>query len=129
MSNGHGGGIAGAHLSDRRLDGWSVDLVPPAPDTDPGPPPSAVGALAPDEDSIVDRFYPGFERRQRTRLARGAVEYGDMSFDRNPSDLIEEQIEEAVDTMTWVFPIYVRLVRMKEKALAMEERLSRLGIE
>ena len=57
MDEGHDGGgrhygAGGAVLSDRRdgnggrtCDGWQMAPTPPAPDTDPGSPPSAVGQL------------------------------------------------------------------------------------
>ena len=112
--------IGGATLSDRRAGGWSAELVPPAPDTDPGPPPSAVGRTE-SEAAIRDEF-DAFVSQVRGRVEQGARDYGDRSFDLPPARLLKEIHEEVLDVCGWAFIAHVKIKRM-------EARLSRLGTE
>lgn len=48
------------------------------------------------------------------RLRKGAEEYGDKSFSKDPEVLIQELREECLDLATWGFILYERLRRMEE---------------
>lgn len=49
------------------------------------------------------------------RLKKGAIEYGDDSFDRPIEDLIGEIEQECLDLAGWGFVLWVRLRRVRER--------------
>ena len=79
--------------------------------------------MAKDDDSIINLFGPQGPRWRRhwdrfelefklaltNRLQKGFEEYGDGSFSRDPSVLLDELAEEALDVCGWGFILWVRL--------------------
>jgi len=56
-----------------------------------------------------------FEDLVRYRLLVGAQQYGDGSFLRPPSELLEEISEELMDVVGWSFILWCRVQAMQEK--------------
>jgi len=54
-----------------------------------------------------------FWLRLRKRLEAGAREYGEISFRREPSELIGEIEEELLDVCGWAFILWCRLRRLQ----------------
>jgi hypothetical protein len=47
------------------------------------------------------------------RLHKGDKVYGDVSFERDPTELLGEIEEELLDVVGWAFPLWVRLQKLK----------------
>ena len=61
----------------------------------------------------VEPFIESLKRR----LEQGAIQYGDVSFSRDPQELIEELKQECLDLAGWGFILWVRLSEM-ERAIS-----------
>lgn len=70
-------------------------------------------------DAALDRFVS----RLRTRLAAGAVTYGDTSFTRPAGGLVDEVMQELEDVAGWSLLLWVRLDRLRGQV----ERAVELG--
>lgn len=55
--------------------------------------------------------WAAFEHTLRDRLDQGVRTYGDVSFKRGWSDLLEELAEEAIDLAGWGFILWCRIQR------------------
>lgn len=64
-----------------------------------------------------------FVERLRTRLAAGAVTYGNTSFTRPPADLVDEVMQELEDVCGWSLLLWIRLDRLRSHI----ERAAELG--
>ena len=62
------------------------------------------------------KHWPEFETVLKARLDAGARAYGDNSFARPPTRLVDEIEQEALDIIGWGFVLWVRLQALKEKA-------------
>ena len=56
-------------------------------------------------DALADKFIERFKER----LVLGASEYQNKSFDRPPSEIREEILEELEDCAVWSFILWVRV--------------------
>lgn len=74
--------------------------------------PPAVCLAAPDPDPL-DRW-PVLMRAVRARLEVGRREYGEESFARDPSELLGELQEEALDLAGWGFVLWQRIEPLRE---------------
>jgi hypothetical protein len=65
---------------------------------------------------VVDhqRYLPEFFEAVRARLMKGAIEYENRSFSKDPADLLEELRQEALDLAGWVFVLFCRLQTMSD---------------
>lgn len=61
--------------------------------------------------------WPDFSAALRDKLTRGALEYGDKSFSRDLTELLDELSEECLDQAGWGMMGWVR-IRDMQKALA-----------
>ena len=61
-----------------------------------------------------------FLARVRARMAAGAAEYGDKSFQAPAPKTIDEIQQELADVCGWSAVLYVRLERLKEAAKAVD---------
>jgi len=62
----------------------------------------------------------------REKMEVGQREHGDGSLDRNPSELIEEMMEEAVDVAGWGAIAWMRLAELLVDIRGAEHRLEEL---
>jgi hypothetical protein len=69
-----------------------------------------------DAEPTWRKHWPAFEAMMQARLDAGHLEYGDASFERLPSALLEEISEEMADVVGWAFMLWVRLQRLKDRA-------------
>ena len=69
-------------------------------------------------DTDLDRFVA----RLRARLAAGAATYGDRSFTRPATELVDEIQQELEDTCGWSLLLWIRLERLRG-------RVGQLGTE
>jgi len=116
-------GMGGAKLSCSRIDGWSTDLHPPAPDTVPGPPPSGVGDTHhPASDDALNRLWPKFSEAVHARLTQGASDYGDESFSKPLRRLLQEVREELLDVSGWSFIMFAKLDAVEKRLDELEAR-------
>lgn len=67
--------------------------------------------------------WPQFTAMVATRLEAGAREYGDKSFSRSPSALIDEIKQELLDVCGWGFILWDRLDRAEHALACVEARL------
>lgn len=63
-----------------------------------------------DLDHVLGRFVT----RLRARLESGAREYGDASFERPATELVDEVMEEIEDICGWSLLLWARLDRLRE---------------
>lgn len=68
-------------------------------------------------DADIDRFIV----RLRTRLAAGAVTYGDTSFTRPAAELVDEVMQELEDTAGWSLLLWTRLDRLRGRVAGLGE--------
>ena len=59
--------------------------------------------------------WPKFVTSLAARLAKGAKEYGDVSFTRPLSELLEEIEQEILDQAGWAFIAYCRIQQIKRR--------------
>jgi hypothetical protein len=71
-------------------------------------------------DPRYKKEWPAFEKRFLKRLRQGHREYGDQSFDRPLSSLLEEQEQELFDVVLWGFIGIVKMGEMIEKVKELE---------
>ena len=57
--------------------------------------------------------WPAFAVQMLRRLETGEREYGDESFTRPQSEIVEELAQEALDLAGWAFILWTRIERMK----------------
>lgn len=74
----------------------------------------------PISDRALETDWPDFVTSLSARLRVGAKTYGDKSFTRPLSELLEEIEQELLDQAGWAFIAYCRLQEMK-RALSKEE--------
>ncbi len=74
--------------------------------------PEAVEPAEPNDGDPLNDF-PAFADQCLRRLRAGRQEYGDMSFDQHPVDLIAEIQEELQDTANWSFILWRKLERIR----------------
>lgn len=67
------------------------------------------------------RAWNHFAGRVKQRLKRGARQYGNRSFSKDPEELLRELQQEALDLAGWGFILFVRLKRA-EQALRNAQR-------
>lgn len=60
--------------------------------------------------------YPSFCAAIASRLAQGAKEYGDASFELPPSALLEEIEDELLDVAGWAYILWVRVHALRTRA-------------
>lgn len=65
-----------------------------------------------------------FLSKLELKVERGALDYGDRSFELPPDRLFEELEAELLDICGWGFVLWVRLQKMRE---AMARDLNRVG--
>lgn len=65
--------------------------------------------------------WPEFETLMKDRLQAGFESYGDGSFDRKPSDLLEEATQELLDLVGWGFILWTRVHRLRKLVEALEK--------
>ena len=82
----------------------------PRPTTAPSPPVERVSE--PEQPDVLDGF-PAFTRAVRSRLDAGREAYGDRSFSADPSVLVAELLQEALDLAGWGFVLFRRLESMR----------------
>lgn len=63
----------------------------------------------------IQNDFAAFVSEVEKRLEKGAIEYGDESFDRPIEDLIGEIEQECLDLAGWGFVLWVRLRRVRER--------------
>lgn len=61
------------------------------------------------------------------RLARGAVEYGDRSFDRPLLELLDEWEQEALDLAGWGYVMWQKARRLRARAQQIDEQVRARG--
>jgi hypothetical protein len=66
--------------------------------------------------------FPEFVEQVRARLAQGAREYGDRSFDRPISELLGEIEQELLDVCGWSFLLWCKLRALQAAAPVEEPR-------
>jgi hypothetical protein len=66
---------------------------------------------------LWEQHWPSFATALCEKLARGAREYGDGSFERSPSELLGEIQEELLDVCGWAFVMLVRLKALENREL------------
>ena len=59
----------------------------------------------------------------RRRLEAGSRTYGNRSFERPIAELIDEVMDEAVDICGWSFLGWVRLARLRDRVVELEQRM------
>lgn len=64
--------------------------------------------------------WPVFAEAILSRLDKGAVEYGDKSFDADSVTLLDEIEEELLDVIGWAFPLFCRIQKLKAKIATVE---------
>lgn len=69
-------------------------------------------------DAALDRFVV----RLRARLAAGAREYGNSSFNRPGAELVDEMMQELEDVCGWALLLWVRLDRVHRPANTLDEK-------
>jgi hypothetical protein len=74
------------------------------------------------DGGTLDRF-PLFSSLVCARLDAGQLEYGDRSFSRPSSELLDEIEEELLDVIGWAYPLWCRLRKLR----AAVERVERLA--
>lgn len=57
--------------------------------------------------------FEAFIRQVQERLSAGQREYGDVSFSRDPTDLLNEIQEELMDICGWGYILHSRLARVQ----------------
>jgi len=62
----------------------------------------------------------------REKMVRGQEEHGDVSLDRDASDLVEEMMEECVDIAGWGAICWMRLAELLSDIKEAEAKLARL---
>jgi hypothetical protein len=67
-----------------------------------------------------------FFQAVREKMDRGQSEHGDGALERDPSELIEEIMEECVDIAGWGSIAWMRLAELSCDIREYEERLARL---
>ena len=65
----------------------------------------------------------------RARLAKGAIEYGDRSFERPASDLLGEISEELADVCGWAFVLWALVHRLREQVEQVEAAQEHVEVE
>lgn len=65
---------------------------------------------------MTEQEWEAFAAALRARLEAGAVAYGDHSFARDPSSLLAELRQEALDLAGWGYVLFVRLSRLEALA-------------
>lgn len=70
-------------------------------------------------DAIV-RKWPMYEAHVRERLITGARQYGDTSFNKSPSQLLDEISQELMDVTGWAFITWCIIQEMRQRL--MEEK-------
>lgn len=68
-------------------------------------------------------LWPKFCEKLESRLEKGHREYGDGSFDRSLSSLLEEVEEEIMDQILWSFIGWSRLESLRGQVEKLEGRL------
>jgi hypothetical protein len=63
----------------------------------------------------VCRLWPMYECLVRDRLLLGVRNYGDESFSRSPSSLLNELQQELLDVSGWAFILWVKVHMMQQK--------------
>ena len=61
----------------------------------------------------LDSSFQSFVEQVRTRLQKGARQYGDRSFTRPVPELVGEIQEELADVCGWSFILWTRLERLR----------------
>lgn len=64
--------------------------------------------------------YQQFLSDLAAKLDRGAKEYGEVSFSRDPLELIEELKAECLDLAGWGYILWHRLEKMKETIMKLK---------
>ena len=77
----------------------------------------------PASDTALAIDLPRFLSELETKLDKGRREYGDVSFSREPSELIDELEQECLDLAGWGFVLWTRLERMKRETLKLEKSI------
>lgn len=83
----------------------------------PNAPRHAVAA----DDDVLDAW-PFYSRAARRRMVAGRVEYGDRSFSRHPTELLDELAEEALDMGGWGYVLWHRIQQAREAAERIDTR-------
>lgn len=65
--------------------------------------------------AFLRNAWPEYVREVRKRLKRGAETYGDESFKRPVSELLEEIESELMDVSGWAFVLWCRIRELKKK--------------
>ena len=63
----------------------------------------------------LDASFDRFAARLRERLAAGAACYGDASFTRPATDLVDEIQQELEDVCGWSLILWIRLERLRDR--------------
>lgn len=63
--------------------------------------------------AAIKNYLPEFVAKMRKRLRAGADAYGDVSFSRDPLQLIDEVEQELLDVAGWSWILYHRLQKLK----------------
>jgi hypothetical protein len=64
-----------------------------------------------------------FEKLEK-RMDAGFIEYGDGSFERPLSELLDETEEEILDQIVWSFIGWTRIRHLREKVEVLEDRIA-----
>lgn len=67
--------------------------------------------------------FPVFTEEIHARAQRGAVEYGDRSYERPLPELIDETMEELADVCGWSFILWSRLRDLKAKVAVIDHAI------
>lgn len=59
-----------------------------------------------------EQYWPSFATELCEKLARGHLEYGDVSFDRDARLLLKELQAEALDLAGWGFVLWVKIEKI-----------------
>jgi len=73
--------------------------------------------------NALTRYWPDFVCRVKKRLKAGAEAYGDISFDRSPTELVDEIRQELADIAGWAWILDTRMFHLMEKIKALESQI------
>jgi hypothetical protein len=67
--------------------------------------------------------WPEFMAAIQQRLKKGAVEYGDASLSRPPSELAEEIEEELLDVCGWAFFLWLKIRKIEKREMSRKSNI------
>ena len=73
-------------------------------------------------DARLPASLPRFETIVRRRLRRGARDYGDASFARPVTDLLDEIEQELADVAGWAAVAFEKLARLRSLAMLLDHK-------